>query len=1079
MAESTEIPVISLDELDAVLDRARAEHWTKLSLIAPVATVFLRPQKMHSNVFRLMEPMGASVTRLTSLEHLQELELVANDVGDEGTAALASLTELTSLNLWSNNIGADGAAALASVTGLTSLNLNNNNIGNEGAAVLGALTSLTSLRLNGNIIGAEGAAALAALTGLKSLDLNYNSILAEGAAALASLMGLTSLNLWDNNIGADGAAALASLAELTSLNLNHNNIGDEGATALASLTGLTSLDLWDNNISAEGAAALASLTGLTSLDLSNNNVGDEGATALAAVTGLRSLGLSNSNIGDEGVTALASLSSLIALDLGNNNIGAKGAAALAPLIRLRSLILWNNIIGAEGAAALASLTGLTLLNLAGNEILELPRALLDLSLSVEAKEKWALDCLNLVDNPIEKPPLEIVQQGNAAIAAWFKAFDQEERPLNEVKVILVGDGGAGKTTLRKRLMDERPDKNEPQTHGIQIHDWPVNAGKKTEQLVHFWDFGGQEIMHATHQFFLSRRSLYLLVLDGRKEEDAEYWLKLIESSGGNSPVLVVLNKIDENPGFDANRPQLTEKYPGIQDFFRVAALKTRGGGIAELKKALKKHLRQVELASTKWPRTWFNVKKRLDENSDDYVEYSEFVDICEQEQVSGDEAQRTLIRYLNDLGIALYFEESRLRTTQVLDPGWVTQAVYRIINAPELADGHGLLALGQLETILKQSAKEHYCYPADKYGYIIDLMKKFQLCYELDTEHILVPDLLAVEQPDFPVPDGAVLRFRYEYDFLPRSVMPRFIVNEHADIHDELRWRTGVILRNPESGALAVVKSDARDRTISIEVTGERRREYFASLRRTFRKIHDSFQKLGVDEVLPLPDHPDRTVGYADLLGHEKMKKEWYVVGELQQEFSVKSLLDGIESPAERLQRQQAELSNRMQQLELKVARREVNRPMPTHATVINQNFQGDQIVGDKHDMSETYETTIGDGNQDLQLTVGKNIKAVTAKKITDSFNRVQAADASDEIKDLLKQLTQEVAKVADELPDEKADDAADALETLTKEVARESPRKEWWNLSAKGITDAAKATGTIGTTAISLVKELGPMLGF
>jgi hypothetical protein len=45
-------------------------------------------------------------------------------------------------------------------------------------------------------------------------------------------------------------------------------------------------------------------------------------------------------------------------------------------------------------------------------------------------------------------------------------------------------------------------------------------------------------MHATHQFFLSKRSLYILVLDGRKEEDAEYWLKHIESFGGDSPVLM-------------------------------------------------------------------------------------------------------------------------------------------------------------------------------------------------------------------------------------------------------------------------------------------------------------------------------------------------------------------------------------------------------------------------------------------------------------------------------------------------------------------------------------------------------------
>ena len=53
--------------------------------------------------------------------------------------------------------------------------------------------------------------------------------------------------------------------------------------------------------------------------------------------------------------------------------------------------------------------------------------------------------------------------------------------------------------------------------------------------LNIWDFGGQEIMHATHQFFLTQRSLYLLVINGREggeDADAEYWLKLIESFGG-------------------------------------------------------------------------------------------------------------------------------------------------------------------------------------------------------------------------------------------------------------------------------------------------------------------------------------------------------------------------------------------------------------------------------------------------------------------------------------------------------------------------------------------------------------------
>ena len=73
-------------------------------------------------------------------------------------------------------------------------------------------------------------------------------------------------------------------------------------------------------------------------------------------------------------------------------------------------------------------------------------------------------------------------------------------------------------------------------------------------------------MHATHQFFLSRRSLYVLVLDGRRDERPEYWLRYIESFGGGSPVLVVLNKQDTNPSFDVDRIALRRKFPFIKGF---------------------------------------------------------------------------------------------------------------------------------------------------------------------------------------------------------------------------------------------------------------------------------------------------------------------------------------------------------------------------------------------------------------------------------------------------------------------------------------------------------------------------------
>ena len=133
------------------------------------------------------------------------------------------------------------------------------------------------------------------------------------------------------------------------------------------------------------------------------------------------------------------------------------------------------------------------------------------------------------------------------------ARQQAKRPLNEGKLILVGRGEVGKTSLVRRLVDNNFRGDESKTQGINITAWPLRSDFDTFRL-NIWDFGGQEIMHATHQFFLTERSIYLLVLNGREggeDLDAEYWLKHIESFGGDSPVLVVQNKIAQHP-FELN-----------------------------------------------------------------------------------------------------------------------------------------------------------------------------------------------------------------------------------------------------------------------------------------------------------------------------------------------------------------------------------------------------------------------------------------------------------------------------------------------------------------------------------------------
>ncbi|NIM14508.1 MAG: TIR domain-containing protein [Candidatus Aminicenantes bacterium] len=551
------------------------------------------------------------------------------------------------------------------------------------------------------------------------------------------------------------------------------------------------------------------------------------------------IGLKLINLKISDISEIVGLTALKRLNLAFNQIS--DISAVRGLTALTHLYLSRNQI--PDISALKDLKNLKELNISSNRISQLPEELLDLGLEI----KLSFDRnpgIFLEDNPLETPPLEIVKKGIKAVKAYFESLKKEKTfPLNEVKVLIVGDGGTGKTSLVKRLLEREFDKNEPQTHGINIDIWGI-TGREKEIKVHLWDFGGQEIMHATHQFFFSKRSLYILVLDGRKEEDAEYWLKHIESFGGESPILVIINKIDQNPGFEVNRKFLMEKYPGIKGFYRISCC--TGAGIDTFRQALNSHLNQIEFLKTIWAKSWFDVKSYFESMREDFISYEKYIEICEKHNIMDEKSQQTLADFLNDLGIVLHFSDPALKETNVINPEWATGAVYDIINSQTLADNKGILYKSELNKILNR-----HRYPMRKHDFIIELMKKFELCFLLKKDTILVPDLLAVEEPEFEFDYQKAFKFLVQYDFLPKSVVVRFIVRMHKEIKEELRWRTGVLLEDPLFGCITVVKVDNKDKKLMVFVSGSQAREYFPIIRKTLQDINSSFEKIDAREMVP------------------------------------------------------------------------------------------------------------------------------------------------------------------------------------------------------------------------------------
>jgi internalin A len=410
-----------------------------------------------------------------------------------------------------------------------------------------------------------------------------------------------------------------------------------------------------------------------------------------------------------------------------------------------------------------------------------------------------------------------------------------------------------------------------------------------------WDFGGQEIMHATHQFFLTRRSVYLVVLDARQGEEQnriEYWLKLVNSLSGGSPVILVGNKC-EGLRLDIDQRGLRAKYPNI-----VAILETScvdNVGLHALKTTLAKTVATLSHVRDVLPRSFFEVKEILERLGADYLPFNEYEGLCVKHGVSTARARELLIGFLHDLGTVLCFrDDPRLRDTNILNPEWVTGGVYRILNSNRAAVQKGLLRWPDLDAIL-ESGK----YPADKRGFIVEMMKKFELCYESDGI-FLVPDLLTKEEPDTGSWDDA-LHFVVKYDVLPSSVIGRLIVRMHQVISRGTVWRTGVVLTFDRNRAL--VKTDREDGLLTIMVSGaiRGRRGLLTAIRTQLRSIEQTIPGLTCEERVPVSGHGGIWVPYSHLLRLEEAGKRTVVPHGLVDEFEIRELLDGIESRNDRI----------------------------------------------------------------------------------------------------------------------------------------------------------------------------------
>ncbi|MBC1297457.1 leucine-rich repeat domain-containing protein [Nostoc sp. UCD122] len=642
---------------------------------------------------------------------------------------------------------------------------------------------------------------------LEVLNLSYNQ-LKTLPEAITDLQQLISLNLSYNEL-TTLPEAIIGLQQLTSLDLSYNKLTIL-PEAIASLEQLTFLDLRDNKLTTL-PEAIASLKQLTFLDLSVNKL-----TTLPE--------------------ALTSLEQLTSLDLSVNKLTTL-PETIASLEQLTSLNLRDNKL-TKLPEAIASLEQLTSLDLSYNQLTTLPEAIVSLQY---------LTTLGLSGNPIEKPPPEIVAKGIEAIRNYFRQLETEGIDyLCEAKLIIIGEGGAGKTTLAKKIEDQNYQlREEDSTKGIEVIRWDLPMENGQEFRVNIWDFGGQEIYHATHQFFLTKRSLYVLVADTRKEDtDFYYWLNVVELLSDNSPLLIIKNE-KQNRHQEINERELRGQFTNLKETLPTNLATNRG--LEQVLEQVKHYVKSLPHIGSPLPRTWVRVREALESDERNHIGLDEYLNICQQNGFTQRNDKLQLSSYLHDLGVCLHFQEDPLlNKTVILKPKWGTDAVYKVLDNEEVISNLGSFTRSDLANIW---CEDEYATMHDE---LLRLMINFKLCYEIPRSQgkYIAPQLLSANQPFYNWDETNNLILRYTYEFMPKGIITQFIVAMHELMNEQqCVWKSGVVLSKDQTKAEVIEYYGKRE--IKIRVSGRYKRDLMTIVTHELDKIHDSYKRLKYNKLIP------------------------------------------------------------------------------------------------------------------------------------------------------------------------------------------------------------------------------------
>lgn len=647
---------------------------------------------------------------------------------------------------------------------------------------------------------------------------------------------LTYLNLSQNSFTSIPPVMACITTELTRLNMSYNRLDSLGDISLYPYK-LKNLDLSSNQLTSwfrpgqHDDDTKHCYTEHCVRKLSNTRLQRAPKGSLYCthklhqrLDNLRSLNLSHNKLKDIQMILAAPTAHIANQAKGSH----RDSHSASPSSRNRQTLLYPNISALDVSfnsiqrvpEGLSDLKDLSVLNLNGNaSIASLPS---ELGL---ASKLWNLG----VNGCNLSEPLKSIVESKAYktmdIIGYLRSILEEAKPYARMKLMLVGLQGIGKTSLLEQMRHEgssgfrrrAPEhwtkrmghtsrsnlKNQKgvnlSTVGVDIHDWvyqkrtPRNQPSYGPVSFSTWDFGGQEEFYATHRYFLSRRSMYLVVwrlTDGLNGiTGIQQWLVNIQSRAPGSPVIIVGTHEDMIEGGESSelvqrlQAEVHRRFidlsdhdkcglPRIMDSMVVSTrtklnVKNLCNRIYDVVFSLRCPGSTERLLEQKIPATYLYLEEivswiaheRHQKKREPVLTYDEYKRLTSEQlklkynktfrdleplgscEINYNSELQQATRFLHENGVLLHYEDSNLRDLYFLDPQWLCDILSHVVTIREI-NPHVKNGLMKIDDLGHSFKSMDINLGGGVQSYVVNLLNKFEVALTWNSQYLLIPSLL-------------------------------------------------------------------------------------------------------------------------------------------------------------------------------------------------------------------------------------------------------------------------------------------------------------------------------------------------